>query len=57
LDTIDAFYITTLKGGTLTFAWEDRNGASKTYAFVEPPKYEFIEPEKIKVALKLEIRP
>jgi hypothetical protein len=57
LNDLDEFYVTELKGGTLTFLWQDRNGDDQTYAFLEPPVYEFIEPDKIRVAMKLEIRP
>jgi hypothetical protein len=57
LDTFDAFFVTELKGGTLTFTWADRNAVTQTYAFMEPPMYDFLEPNHIRVSMKLEIRP
>jgi hypothetical protein len=55
-DTVDAFFVTELKGGTLTFTWADLNGITQTYAFMEPPVYNAIEPNVYRISMKLEIR-
>lgn len=57
LNDLDAFFVTTLKGGTLAFDWQDRNGVTRSYRFTAPPRYTFLEPDRIKVSMKLEIMP
>lgn len=57
LEDFDTFFVTTLKGGTLPFTWNDRNAVPRTYRFTAPPSYAFLEPDKIKVTMALEILP
>jgi hypothetical protein len=57
LNDLDTFFVTTLKGGTLPFTWNDRNAVPRTFRFTAPPSYAFLEPDKIKVTMALEIMP
>jgi hypothetical protein len=58
--TLDTFYVTTLKGGSLTFDGlnHPRTGAAvSTWAFVKPPEYTPLGPDAWQTQLELEIRP
>ena len=56
--TLDDFFISTLKGGSLPFDWQiPRSGATVSYRFIEPPKYEAIHPGSWRATFNLEILP
>ncbi|MBK8909231.1 MAG: hypothetical protein IPM60_15525 [Rhodospirillales bacterium] len=57
--TLDAFYDTTVAGGTLPFDWvHPRTGVAATYRFVEPPFYQPVARGRVWTGtLKLEVMP
>lgn len=56
--TLDAFYITTLVGGSLSFTWvHPRTEAAATFRFVEPPQYQAMSGSLYRVTAKMEILP
>ena len=60
VDTLDTFYTTTLKGGSLTFEWTDRNGVTRTFRFVAGPealRYEGVDPNHWNAHMQLEVLP
>jgi hypothetical protein len=58
LETFDAFYLTTLEGGALTFDWQHpRTGVSKTFRFVKQPEYTHLGGLQYTVSMDLEIMP
>ena len=60
VDVLDAFFVTTLQGGALSFDWQDRNGVTRTFRFVagsDALTYEPIEPDRWRASMRLEIMP
>ncbi len=60
VDTLDAFFITTLEGGTLAFDWtHPRTLAAVSFRFVaiETPEYTAVSQQDWRARLKLEILP
>lgn len=57
--TLDAFYLTTLAGGSLPFDWtHPRTAAAATFAFTAPPSYTPLGSDlNYSVQLPLEVRP
>jgi len=58
VDTLDAFYVTTLLSGSLAFDWQEpRSGSTKSFRFVSAPKYSPRGGDFWNVALDLEQLP
>ena len=59
LDTLDAFFGSTVAGGALPFDWKHpRNGTAVTFRFVEPPGYTPVARGTLwQAMLRLEILP
>jgi hypothetical protein len=58
VETLDEFYVDTLKGGAERFYWTSpRTGASVEFRFVEKPKWTKAGGGKYSVDLSLEIMP
>ena len=59
VDALDAFYVSTLAGGALSFDWKHpRTQAAVTFRFVEPPNYKPVKRGAAWQAfLKLEVLP
>ena len=57
--TLDAFYVTTLEGGALSFDGlnHPRTQAAAIFRFVEPPSYAYLGPDVWRARTKLEILP
>jgi len=57
--TLDTFYVTTLKGGALSFDGlaQPRTQAAVTFRFVEPPTYAYLGPDTWRAQTKMEILP
>ena len=58
VDTLDDFYLNTLKGGALRFNWNDpRSGDSVEMRFREQPEYSGLSGNIFRARLRLEIMP
>jgi len=59
LETLDAFFMTTIAGGALSFDWKHpRNGTAVTFRFIEPPSYSPVARGTVwHASLRLEILP
>lgn len=58
VSTLDTFYTTTIKSGSLTFDYtHPRTGASVTARWINPPTYELLNYKHYKVTVELEILP
>lgn len=60
IDILDAFFVTELKGGTLPFDWQDRNGTTRTFRFVvgdDALTYGPVDPDQWKARMRLEVLP
>ena len=58
IEILDAFYVTTLEGGSLTFDWlHPRTAASATFRFTAVPKYSTQGGDLWRADLALEIMP
>ena len=59
VEALDAFYVSTLAGGALSFGWKHpRTQAAVTYRFVEPPSYKPVKRGSAwQASLKLEVLP
>ena len=59
VDTLDAFFGSTVAGGALSFDWKHpRNGTAVTFRFVEPPSYTSLARGTLwQATLRLEILP
>lgn len=56
--TLESFYITTLQGGSLSFAFtHPRTGSAVTCRFVKPPEYNSENGNFFRVSFDLEILP
>ena len=58
-EALDAFYVSTLAGGALSFDWKHpRTQAAVTFRFVEPPSYKPVKRGTAwQASLKLEVLP
>jgi hypothetical protein len=55
---LDAFFVTTLVGGSLAFDWiHPRTGAAASFRFVKPPTYSAKSDNAWDVALSVEVLP
>ncbi len=55
---LDAFYQTTLEGGTQSFDWvHPRTGAAVVFRYLEPPDYQAQGPLLYRATMKMEILP
>ncbi len=59
VDTLDAFFNTTVAGGALPFDWKHpRTGTAVTFRFVEPPSYAPVARGALwQASLRLEVLP
>lgn len=59
VEALDAFYVSTLAGGALSFDWKHpRTQAAVTYRFVEPPSYKPVKRGSAwQASMKLEVLP
>lgn len=56
--TLDAFFVTTLSGGSLSFTWvHPRTNNAATFRFVEPPQYSAVSGALYRVIAQMEILP
>ena len=56
--TLDTFYITTLSGGVVKYDWTNpRTGATDTFRFKSPPKYQHRTGDFWRVAIEIEQLP
>lgn len=58
VETLDAFFGTTLQGGTLRFDFtHPRTGVTGEFRFVEPPQYSGVSPGTYEASMQLELMP
>lgn len=59
VEILDAFYVNTLLGGSLTVDGlnHPRKGTANVFRFVEPPSYAYIGPDVWRASVKMELLP